>query len=609
MTRTALLRPTARTLLVVGCTLAVLTPSLPAFATSTPSISSVSPAVTHVGRTVTVAGSGLEDTTGVSIAGTPADGATVVAKPDGLSLTFAVPAGATLGSDTVTITTASGGSSTSPGTVQVAPAPAAVTGLTAGLGLHGLALHWTGRGTGTTLVRALAGSTAPASPTAGAPVTLTGLAAAYDPAFTNTSTRSYAVYAVDKDGTTSDTPAILSQAPLPALGTTLTLAVTPTTVQSGQLSTVTGRLIRTASGLPLAGAKVDVLRRVAGSSTLTYLRILTSDANGVVRTTVTDPRTSAYALRYRGDAFSARRISASRVVQVQPRLTASFSSPIVALGQSSTLHGAVTPVYAGAVVVVQRAVSGTWRGVRSVRTTSAGTWSASLSPALGTSIYRALLPAEVTHLQAISPHRVIQVAPRTLVSGSRGSDVLALEHALAQLHYFVGAQDGVFDYNLQHAVIAFEKVERLSRNATWGNAERTRLLAPRGIRLRYPSGGKAVVVDITRQVLVLSQGGQIVKIVDVSTGSENHYTQDGVDNIAHTPRGRFQITHKIDGIRISKLGELYRPSYFFQGYAVHGNGSVPTYNASHGCIRVTNPVADYLFPLLTVGTPLAVYDE
>jgi lipoprotein-anchoring transpeptidase ErfK/SrfK len=135
------------------------------------------------------------------------------------------------------------------------------------------------------------------------------------------------------------------------------------------------------------------------------------------------------------------------------------------------------------------------------------------------------------------------------------------------------------------------------------------VLSPRGIRMRYRDSRLTAEVDITRQVLVLGRNGVIQKIVDVSTGSEQYYYQDGVRYRAHTPRGVFRVYRKIDGIRISKLGELYRPSYFYQGWAVHGSGSVPTYPASHGCVRITNPVADRLFSLLAIGTRVAVYDE
>jgi lipoprotein-anchoring transpeptidase ErfK/SrfK len=157
--------------------------------------------------------------------------------------------------------------------------------------------------------------------------------------------------------------------------------------------------------------------------------------------------------------------------------------------------------------------------------------------------------------------------------------------------------------------MTFQKVERLPVTGRWTRLERVRVSRPTAWRLRYRTAGLGVEIDITRQVLVLSRAGVVLRIVDVSSGSERPYYQDGVRNIAHTPRGRFAITRKIDGIRVSKLGVLYRPAYWFQGYAVHGSGSVPSRPASHGCVRVTNPVMDRLYPLLVRGVPVSVYDE
>ena len=601
-------RVAARGLVVVGCAVALLAPALPAQASSSPTVTSVSPAVTHAGRTVTVTGTGLEDANGVTVDGKAAVLTTIKPAGDGSSLTFTVPTDA-VGTSPVTVTTASGGTATSPGSLEVDAPPAAVTGLSASLGAHGLVLHWTGQGTGATRVRhGVDGAAAPTWAYGGCGVPLTGSSTAYDQTFTNTAPRSYAVFAMASDGTPS-APATLTVAPRSALATTLTLAAAPTTVLPGRSSTLSGRLTRTTGGLALGGSRVTLYRRVLGTSTYSAVRTLATASDGTVRTSVTASRTVAYSLYFAGDAFSRPSSSSARVVRLQPQISASFSDPSVLLTQSSTLRGTVTPAYGAATVLVQRYSGGAWRNVRYLQTSSTGTWSMTVTAGVGRYLYRAVLLPATTYLRATSPSRLLQVSPRSLVQGNQGGDVLALERALAGLHYFTGPQDGYFDSRLTHAVIAFEKVERLSRNGTWGSAERARLVAPRGFALRYPSAGRAAEVDITRQVLVLSQGGAIVKIVDVSTGSGNHYTQDGVDNVAHTPRGRFHITHKIDGIRVSKLGELYRPSYFFEGYAVHGNGSVPTYPASHGCVRVTNPVADYLFPLLTVGTPLAVYDE
>ena len=96
-------------------------------------------------------------------------------------------------------------------------------------------------------------------------------------------------------------------------------------------------------------------------------------------------------------------------------------------------------------------------------------------------------------------------------------------------------------------------------------------------------------------------------MVDISSGNNEKYVSEGQTYTAFTPMGSFRIERKINGVRVSRLGELYRPAYFYRGWAVHGSKSVPAYPASHGCLRVTNAVQDRLYPLLTVGIPVHVY--
>ena len=47
--------------------------------------------------------------------------------------------------------------------------------------------------------------------------------------------------------------------------------------------------------------------------------------------------------------------------------------------------------------------------------------------------------------------------------------------------------------------------------------------------------------------------------------------------------------------------------YFYYGYAIHGSKSVPTYAASHGCVRVTIPAINRLWSKLYIGERVHVY--
>jgi hypothetical protein len=491
--------------------------------------------------------------------------------------------------------------------------PTPVTDLAATLGPHGLQLTWTNPGAGTPIVRDVTGQSAPYDP-AGTRLTGTPKAGCptstclYDAGFTNLAARTYAVWATD-DGTAataSAAPAVQTFGPLPALPTALTLTASTTKVVYGKSVTLTGLLTR--SGLPYPGASVQLLSGVVGK-TPALLKTVTTGLDGSIKVVYTPSRSRTYRLFFEHDSFSGASASPIRTVLLAPRIALTLTDRTVEWKDTSTLKGLVAPNLAGKAVAVQRLTSTGWSTVARPVLTSSSTFAVPLRMAVGRYTYRAVMPLATDHTSGVSVSVVLSVVPRTLVQGDYGPDVLALEKRLALLHYDVGTVDSSFDYSTRHGVTAFQKVEGLARTGRWSSVERARLSHLRGFRLRYHDSRLTAEIDITKQVMVLSRNGVIITIADVSTGSEQPYYQDGVRYIAHTPRGVFSIFHKIDGIRVSKLGELYRPSYFYQGWAIHGSGSVPTYPASHGCVRITNPVADRLFAVLKIGTRVAVYDS
>jgi lipoprotein-anchoring transpeptidase ErfK/SrfK len=138
---------------------------------------------------------------------------------------------------------------------------------------------------------------------------------------------------------------------------------------------------------------------------------------------------------------------------------------------------------------------------------------------------------------------------------------------------------------------------------------RTRAALEAGIVPRPSSRhGHAIEVDKARQLVLVVDDGKVSYVFDTSTGSGAAYSYHGQTGIAVTPSGSFRITRAIDGMRISKLGQLWRPRYFNGGIAIHGNPSVPPYPASHGCVRVTNAAIDLVWArdLAPIGTPVIV---
>ena len=199
-------------------------------------------------------------------------------------------------------------------------------------------------------------------------------------------------------------------------------------------------------------------------------------------------------------------------------------------------------------------------------------------------------------------------AQPTLRLGARGGAVVTLQKRLIALHYFdVSAADGSFGQNTYHAVVAFQKVQGLGRDGIVGPATWAKLARPYVPAARYRLATASLEVNLARQVLYYVRNGTIQRIIDASTGSGKWYYSQGRWAKAVTPTGRFKIYSRYNGWQSGPLGSLYRPNYFYGGYAVHGMTSVPAYPASHGCVRMTVPTMDRMWSTLRIGMPVAIY--
>lgn len=265
------------------------------------------------------------------------------------------------------------------------------------------------------------------------------------------------------------------------------------------------------------------------------------------------------------------------------------------LGMSSALSGGEAATEAGG---ASRTTSAPPATEATTTTTAAPETTTTTAPPETTTT----LPPETTTTLPPDP-----AADGTLELNESGDAVLALQQRLVELGYWLGEPDGTYGQLTRQAVMAFQKVEGLSRDGVAGPATQQRLaVAGRPA----PRGGHGIEIDLDRQVLFVVQGGQVTWAVNTSTGNGEAYTSSSGDQaIATTPPGQFTIQRQIDGLRDAPLGTLYRPKYFNGGIAVHGSGSVPARPASHGCARVTNAAMDMLWSsgLAEVGTPVWVY--
>jgi hypothetical protein len=192
----------------------------------------------------------------------------------------------------------------------------------------------------------------------------------------------------------------------------------------------------------------------------------------------------------------------------------------------------------------------------------------------------------------------MRVAARTLAQGSSGPDVVALRRRLAQLRLHVPGPAATFGPELYDSVVAFQKARGLERTgpvdaATWRALSQDAVPTP-----RYRGKGVHIEVSKSRQILMVVHDGETLWYLPVSSGA------GGI-----TPVGNYRILWKALSTT-TWLGPaiLYRTMTFHTHYAIHGFPSVPSYPASHGCVRIPIWLADWLYRQSPVGERVYVYE-
>jgi lipoprotein-anchoring transpeptidase ErfK/SrfK len=426
---------------------------------------------------------------------------------------------------------------------------------------------------------------------------------------TNGTTYSFAVFTRNTADDVS-APASVTSAPVPALATTLTGVASAGIVTYGRPVTLTATLRRTDNDQVLSDEPVDVYRKVYGQSSFTRVYRLRTGAGGVATyRSLGLSRNTEWYLSHPPNPFLGDSQTATITTLVRPAVGVRISRQVVEQNAPAVVTVTVAPSHAGQLVHLQQWTSKGWNTVAHRELTSASTATfAIVSNVLGTRVFRIAKSADADHTGVVTTKFGVTVVPRTLRSGMSGADVGDVQRRLAALHYDVGSANGFFGFDTVHATAAFQKVNRLPVTGMVDPRTFARLASPVAPPLRHKQSGSWVEVDLTRQVLYYGRGNAVLRILDVSSGSGKLFTVQGQTQRAVTPVGSFKVFHKIDGLRTSRLGELWRPAYFASGgYAIHGNGSVPFTPASHGCIRITVPAMNRLFAMLTIGLPVYVY--
>lgn len=156
---------------------------------------------------------------------------------------------------------------------------------------------------------------------------------------------------------------------------------------------------------------------------------------------------------------------------------------------------------------------------------------------------------------------------------------------------------GQLDYATSQALTAFEAWNGLERDGELTPVSFARVLRATRPSPRHTEPGRSVEIYRDLGVLLLVENGRVVRAVHTSTGFGGR-----------TPVGTFHVYRK-EQLSWSVPFKVWMPwaSYFTGGIAMHAYPYVPSYPASHGCVRLAAPEAPRVYGFAVQGTPVYVY--
>jgi peptidoglycan hydrolase-like protein with peptidoglycan-binding domain len=272
----------------------------------------------------------------------------------------------------------------------------------------------------------------------------------------------------------------------------------------------------------------------------------------------------------------------------------------VLAGDRIRVRGAVTPYVAGQKVVV-RFYRGTDKlasrqvTIKATKSGTSGTFVLGYrTRSAGHITVRASHRATAQQATMVAKGRGVDVLPLRARPGSKGLAVRLLQRKLKSLGYVIG-QPGVYDARTSRAVLAFRKVTGMARTTDASTEVFRRLARGAGaFKVRFPQQGKHVEADLSLQVLALIRGSKVQRIYPISSGKPS----------TPTILGSYRVYSKTPGTNAK--GMVYT-SYFRGGYGIHGYAEVPTFAASHGCLRTPVPDAISIFRWIAYGDYVDVY--
>jgi lipoprotein-anchoring transpeptidase ErfK/SrfK len=188
-------------------------------------------------------------------------------------------------------------------------------------------------------------------------------------------------------------------------------------------------------------------------------------------------------------------------------------------------------------------------------------------------------------------------APIVVDPGAAVAGTTEIQQSLARMKYLPDdAVDGKLGYRTTQAIIAFQSWEGLGRDGVVGPATSAKL---KTASTPKPKGsGRRIEVYREKGVTLLVSGGKTLRAIHTSSGAPGYATPTGTYNVFRKELKSWSVPYSV---------WLPYASYFNNGIAFHAWADIPTYPASHGCVRVAAPEAPRVYEFASNGTTVNVY--
>ena len=199
-------------------------------------------------------------------------------------------------------------------------------------------------------------------------------------------------------------------------------------------------------------------------------------------------------------------------------------------------------------------------------------------------------------------------------SAASSSTVREAQTILKKFGMPVGTVDGVWGSQTARGLCAFRIV--VGATPSRSGITSSTMSTLRSYNSRYSKlqsipaktrSGKSTYMyaNQTCQAMLYVKGSRYQKAMAISTGMAGHSTPNSTYTMGNTATGWYCSkqypesckNHTEGSFATSgkRFGNMYNRRHFVDGKYVHGSTSVPTYPASHGCIRVTIQDSDWMY--------------